>query len=685
MTFPKSTLTTATLALLAAEAFAQQAINPETGALPEVTVTDSRFKLDIPAAEVPQTVSAITRSEMEARQYKTVEEALSSVSSVQAGLAGRSGYDEFMIRGFSQSMYQFKNGLRLDPGYNQQEELYGLERIDVLKGPSSVEYGQIAPGGAVNMVSKTPQSVPIREASLEFGSFDYKRLTADIGDTLDAAGKWSFRIPTAITDAGDFQQYVFSSRQYVAPTLAFRPDEHTSLVLYTSYQNDEFRRSTSVPFELAGKVGRGVYLGEPSLPGFTRPQTQFGYAVEHRFGDDWTVKQNLRQTDYHERGTSLYASSWTDTTYTPGYYYFDYKVSVLSLDNQVEKTLRAGAFEHNLLVGYDFMNYHSTNRSASGELAPLNIQAPVYSPTVVDALSDDATAQKLDQQGLYAQYRLKLADRYGLHLGARHSEISNENYGVESNLSKNTFSAGLIVLDVKGFSPFFSYSQSFEPINGWDPYLFNGSRPPKFSQGSQREAGVKWHSPDGRQTAVASYFDIYQTNVYNYVGFGTAGGCAIEDNACDATSAQQHQGVELEVHSQWNRYLDLQASFTHLDAQIAETQFASATGAVGATPFGVPANTVAATATVRGASFGLHGLDLSVGLRHVGERLVDRNGGTLPAYTTLDIVAAYAFGPLKLVAAFKNVTDEDYLLGPYFGSVNYGAPQTVSVSLQYAM
>lgn len=671
------------LALLAADAHSQQAGTAESSTSTTVTIT-GRFKLGIPAEEVPQTVSSITAADIEARAFKTVEEALSQVSSVQAGLAGRSGYDEFMIRGFFQSYYQFKNGLRLDPGYNQQEELYGLERIDVLKGPSSVEYGQIAPGGLVNMISKRPLSTPIREAGVEFGSFKYKRLTADVGDTLGTSGAWSFRIPMAFTDAGDFQDYVFSKRQYIAPTLAWRPDKRTELVIFTSYQNDEFRRSTSVPFELASKVKRSTYLGEPSLPTFTRPQTQLGYAFEQGFDSDWKFRQNLRQTNYHERGTSFYGSAWTDTTFTPGYYYFDYKVSVFSLDNQFEKTLKSGAWEHNFLAGYDRLNYRSRTRSTGGDLAPLDIASPVYTPTVIGAL-DDSPAQKLEQQGLYTQYRLKLADKYSLNLGARHSKIANDNYGVRSDLSKNTFSAGLMVLDVSGFSPFVSYSQSFEPINGWDPYLFDGSRPPKFSEGSQREFGVKWRSADARHTAVASYFDMTQTNVYNYVGFGTAEGCAIEDNACDAASDQRHKGFELEINSRINPHLDLQASFTHLNARIAKTQLASATGAVGSRPFGIPADTLAATAIARGAGFGFNGLDLTVGLRRVGARTVNQNGDALAAYTTWDLGAAYSTGPLRWAVSLKNVTDKAYLLGPYFGNVNYGAPRSVSVSLQYAL
>ncbi len=671
------------LALSAVQAQAESASSADADKLQAITVIGSPFKLGIPAEEIPQTVSSITAQDIDTRSYATVEEALAQVSSVQAGLAGRSGYDEFMIRGFSQSYYQFKNGLRLDPGYNQQEELYGLERIDVLKGPSSVEYGQIAPGGVVNLISKKPQSRGIREAAVEFGSFDYKRFAADIGDTIGGSNVWSFRVPFAFTDAGDFQNYVFSRRQYVAPTLAYRPDQRTELVIYTSYQNDDFRRSAAVPFELASRVSRSTYLGEPSLPAFTRPQTQFGYAFEHLFANEWTFKQNLRQTNYHERGTSIYGSSWTDSTFTPGYYYFDYQVSVFSLDNQIQKTLKSGSWEHDFLAGYDWLKYRSHTRGVGGETPSLDIVAPVYTPTVVGAV-EDSPAQKLDQRGVYAQYRLKLANRYTLNLGARHSKISNDNYGVRSELSKNTYSAGLMILDIGGFSPFVSYSQSFEPINGWDPYLFDGNPPPKFSEGSQREAGVKWRSADGRQTAVASYFNIYQTNIYNYVGFGTAEGCAIDDNFCDAASDQRHKGFELEVHSQWSQSLDLQASFTHLDARIANTQLASATGAVGSRPFGIPANTVSATAIVHGVGFGLGATDLIVGVRHVGARIVNQSGEALAAFTVADIGAAYTLGKARFAASLKNVTGKAYLVGPYFGNVNYGAPRSLLVSVEYA-
>jgi iron complex outermembrane receptor protein len=663
----------------------------EVPTLAEVTITESQFKLSVPYQESPQTVSTVSSNDIESRNYRTVEEALTQISSVQSGIAGRAGYDEFMIRGFTQSAYQFKNGLRLDPGYLQQEELFGLERIEVLKGPSSVEYGQIAPGGLVNMVSKKPQVEPIRAVELEGDSFNSYRFAADIGDKMTSDGEWTYRLPMVFSDSRDYQDYVYSKRQYVAPTVAYRPNAATSLVFYSAYQNDEFRRSVSVPFALYPLIQKSTYLGNPSLPSFTRPQTQIGYSFDHVFDNGLRFSHKLRQTNYDLTGTTFSPS----VSATPGQvglwaYYFNRKANILSVDNQLEKTFKGDLVEHTVMAGYDQMSYKVDKSNVSTDLDDINYVSPSYETVLTPSLVPRGT-DKIQQQGLYAQYRAKIGDRYAVYFGVRNSRVLNESFSnagqlsSQSSLGKNTYSAGLTAFNIGGFSPFASYSQSFEPITGWDEYMFDGRDKPTVSEGSQREVGVRWKSQDGRHTMVASYFDVYQTNIYNYVGWGISEGCAVDDAGCDAASDQRHQGFELESTSRFNSGIDLKLSYTKLDAVIASTQLASASGAVGSRPFGIPAETASATVVLRGSLIGFNNMELIGGARLVGDRVANMAGDRLPGYATFDLGVKYYFSKLTAYASVKNITNQNYMVGPYFGNVNYGAPRTFNFGLKYEL
>ena len=669
--------------LLSNCASAQSVTNQAT--LPDVIVKSSPFKLSVPASEVPQTVSEISNEDFENRSYRTIEEALTQVSSVQSGLAGRSGYDEFMIRGFSQSYYQFKNGLRLDPGYLQQEEIFGLERIEVLKGPSSVEYGQIAPGGVVNLVSKKPSNTPINEVSVEVGSYGLKRTTADLGGKLGDSGEWSYRVPIALSDSNDFQNYVYSKRQFVAPTFAYRPSGRTELVIYTAFQNDDFKRSVSVPYSIVRDVNKSTYLGNPYLPGFTRPQTQLGYAFEHNFDNDIKFKQSLRQTNYDIKGASFFP--WADTpgVVGDGAYYFSRKVNTLSLDNNVEKSIKDGVLEHNLMFGFEQTDYKvkKFNQGASAgqslDYTTLNY-SQVSAPQLVDSGTD-----KIQQKGVYAKYRLKVQDLYAINFGLRNSNVSNDNYdssgssSSSTKLNRTTYSAGVMGLNINGFSPFASYSQSFEPITGWDP-MFDGSAKPTVSQGSQKEVGVKWKSADSRHTVVTSYFDIYQTNIYNFTESQVSPG-----DYATAASDQRHKGLEVETSSSLRSGVDFKTSYTRLDAKIAKTQLASASGDVGSRPFGVPTESATATVVLRGDALGLNRYEFIAGVRYVGDRTIDLDGTKLPSFVTLDLGVKYKFENLTAYASIKNVTNKDYLVGPYFGNVNFGAPRSLLMGIKYAL
>jgi iron complex outermembrane receptor protein len=454
-------------------------------------------------------------------------------------------------------------------------------------------------------------------------------------------------------------------------------------VIYTVYQQDDFRRSVSAPYAIASQIQPSTYLGIPSLPTFSRPQTQWGYALEHSFTNGTKIKQQVRQTQYRFIGSSFFPQYKTASPdeVKPGGGALARQTRILSLDNQISHQFNDGSYQHLWLLGMDQTRY--TTQKQSGRAAPvaLNFRTPIYPDMMTPELSS-LGSESIVQQGFYGLYRFAIDQFAAFNIGMRHSQVDNQKHNASgmmtshTTLSHPTLSTGLIALNETGWSPFVSYSQSFEPLTSWEP-IFDGRASPTVSHGKQQELGVKWKSANQRHSAVMSYFDIHRDNIYNAV--------AINQQHYSAASEQRHRGIEVETTSSWRQGIDLKASYTWLDATVSATQLATASGDVGTRPFGVPTHTASAWLTLNGAWVNIPDYELTVGARYVDDRLVNLEGDQLAGYATLDVGVRYQMDALTAYASVKNVTNETYGLGPYFGNINVGTPQTWLAGINIAV
>lgn len=150
----------AAICALSAPCFAQTTPSATADTSSDIVVTAEATKSDVPLKETPQSVTIIDRAQLDQLNVQTIEEAFRYVPSAQSESGGSRGFDNILIRGFNQSAYEYRDGLRLDPGYVEQQEPYGLERLEVLKGPASVFYGQIAPRCATAACSAYRSRLP---------------------------------------------------------------------------------------------------------------------------------------------------------------------------------------------------------------------------------------------------------------------------------------------------------------------------------------------------------------------------------------------------------------------------------------------------------------------------------------------------------------------------------------------
>ncbi len=668
-------------------------------------------KTETPILEVPQTVNVITRREMDQRGATDFNSIVSYTPGIRAiDYPGGQGAPDIYLRGFRAfnlfSMY--KDGLR--SGFNQYDtdvEQYALEQIDVLKGPSSVLYGQGAPGGIVNMTTKRPTETPLHEVETQYGSFNRKQVAADFAGPLNSDGTVLYRLTGLYRDSDTQIDHSPDDRFYIAPAVTFKPDDATSLTILGSYQKTKKGGGeqslpmvgTIYPYTTrSGRFPSSLFLGEPGVTHYDVANTSIGYDYMHEFDSGWTFKQNARymhaDVDYISSGYR----SFTDTTATFGFQDRPKSTNGYLIDNNLSGTVESGPITHEILVGLDYGYYDGKESRRGGANHTVDINNPVYgAPVVWNPLLTTDTRSKVSQIGLYAQDQLKL-DNWVLTLGGRFDHVKNTEYNYYSNtvyaspdqvaeLSSNAFTGrvGLGYLFDNGFAPYVSYATSFQPSSGTD---FNGKMF-EPTTGDQWEAGIKYQPTAWNGFLSASVFQITQQNVTTTDPLHS--GYSVQEGEV------RSRGFELEAKTELADGLSLTAGYAYTDARVTKDNAnASGVSKVGTRMPSVPYHQASLWMDYAFQQEALAGLTVGAGVRYVGSSMAVINTTTgsqvkVPGYTLLDAAISYDFGAhnqdlkgLSLKLAGTNLTDEKYFTpGFYANSVFYGNRRTVNATVSY--
>jgi iron complex outermembrane receptor protein len=657
------------------------------------TVTASAMKGDAPLVETPQSVSVVTSDQLESRGVLNVTDSLRYTAGTTPPSRFGSAADQFSLRGFDASTTGlFRDGTRaLVFVYNGTAEPYGLERVEVLRGPSSVLYGQGSPGGLINMVTKRPSAQPLREVQLSFGSFDRKQIAADAGGALDARGRVLYRVTGLFRDSGTQLDYVKDDRVCVAPALTWTPGDRTTLTVLAQYQKDTIGYQWPLP--AAGTYLPGPFGQIPSnrfrgIPGFDRMDQRSvsaGYLLQHRLSDAWTVRQNLRYID----GTVLREETWSSFFPAPGIGLqadgrTENRIPVtrpedtraFTVDTQAQMQGRIGRrIAHTFLAGVDARLLEYDNQIWwSQELIPIDLYAPVYRttrPTMDLLFTDGGNRQR--QTGIYAQEQFKLDDRWVFVLGGRRDWVKRRDINhiaVTDTSSKTdafTGRAGVVYTTSIGLAPYVSFSESFTPL-GSD---INGN-PYQPETGRQYEAGVKYQPAGHASFVTVGVFDLRRQNMLT------------ADPTNPALSIQtgevRSRGVEIEGVTRLRGGLGLTAAITLLDLEITK----STTTNLGLRPANLPERTASLFATYDIARGRLAGVGAGVGVRYVGPTLDAANTLRTPDYTLADLNVHYQRGPWRLMVNATNLFDRIYFPERTTTTAAYGFRRTIVTNLRYA-
>lgn len=657
------------------------------GFVPSVTATAT--KTDTPLLETPQSVSVVGTTQIEETGAQTVSEAMNYVPGVTTFGSGDATGDSLSTRGFRLDPYYgnvFRDGLRMQVNiFDGQQEVYGLERIELLRGPSSVLYGQSGPAGVLNTVSKRPTDYPLREVNLEYGSFDWKQISADVGGPIDAEGVFTWRLTGLVRDADTFVDFVPNDRTYLAPAFRWQPDAQTSLTLLGFYQNDESAYVYGLPFAGTvdpnpnGSIPRGRNLGEPGYDTYHGKQWAATYIFEHDFSDALSFTSSAR---YYRSDTDMPAV-WSEgllpdqrtIAYRAAQDRTDWSEGVTS-DNRIVYDWNAGGVRHSTLAGFDASyGTHQTkrwNRTA----APIDIFDPVYGKPLGDPVPVAwSSRDRMDRYGLYLQDQMWIGENWVATIGGRQDWVDYSSWSVftgEQTVDGEksdafTGRAGIVYLAPNGVAPYLSWSQSFEPETGVNR-LGERLQP---TRGEQTETGMRWQVPGRDLMLSAALYQITQTNV------------SVSDPVDPNFSVQQGEvrsrGLELEARGSVTDSLSLILTYAYTDARttlsspLTPDQQGKRTG-------NVPYNQASLWADYDFAK--LPGLSAGFGVRYIGEMTAAYADASIPAYTLLDATAAYTRGDWQVRLNATNLTDKTYVASCTYACF-FGAPRTVTLTASY--
>lgn len=658
-------------------------------------------KTNTSVLEIPRSISVVTRRRMDDQKSQTLTEVLGYVPGIFAppfaagdGQAG----DLFFIRGFNATDYGYgllRDGLRVQGNrYDTTSEPFGLERVEVFRGPTSILYGENAPGGVVNLVSKRPTVDSRGEVQLSYGTHNRRQLGVDVSGALNEGDSVLGRVVVLGRKSDTQVDHQPDDRLYLAPSLTLNFDDANALTLLGTYQRDRTLIELGYPAAGTllrhpnGKIDPSTLLGNPDWDDFERETWTLGYEYSHRFNESWQFRQNSRymqsRIDRREMWPGNLDNAGFGTNVINTAYDRENRSIAYSLDNQIEGNFKLAEVDNTLLVGASLDRTSFNQNWNAGFGGIVNVFEPVYtgSPVTSTAVQNALLEQRL--YGLYTQLQSRI-DNWVFLLGGRYDRVNSSYRNKAGTLNapadldywdgQFTWQAGLMYQFDNGVSPYLSYSTAYNPTQ----QVSSTSGPLDPTTSEQYEAGVKYEPKGWNTTFSASIYDLrkkddslYDSVVGDYRNIGLS----------------RAKGVELEVSSDLTDNFNLTSAYTYTDSRI--TKDAPGSLLEDRQITGVPRNQASIWATYRFLDGGLKGLRIGSGVRHFDSTF---------AYTSPALYGKLDTGDVTLVDAAlgysineqwsaelnaRNVLDKEYVAGcNNAGRCYWGEERTLLATLTY--
>lgn len=464
----RTAMAQAALWLLCSNALAQSATAPAVDATPTLTQVDvtgstaeaasaparraqSSSRLGLPVLETPRAVSVIDGALLEQQMATTERDVLRNAAGVSSRSEYAGSYSQFAIRGlWANNTYNYlRDGAKfmhlIDP------PLFNIERVEVIKGPAALEFGQVAPGGLVNYVSKRPQADPLRSVKVGAGSHGWRSAEFDLTGPLNTDGTLRYRLDGGASRGGSFVDGNTPRKQGLAGSLEWQITPDTRWRAQAEYQGLEGVSTVGLAVpdpknpRSADAMPAGTFYGEPWLK--TDGHLRF-YSTElqHRFADGLEGRVHLSRNETFRNVNMVYPiGPVAGDKVARGYWLApgqDYTSDTALAELRAQ--LQTGAVRHTLLAGLDWRAIESVyGARATGNLGAVDLYRPVTGlvPPVA-AGGTAAVASDARNTGLFVQDRLALGD-FSLLLGLRHDRFKDVYTRPVTDVGKTQPSAAL--------------------------------------------------------------------------------------------------------------------------------------------------------------------------------------------------------------------------------------------------
>ncbi|GAA6185602.1 TonB-dependent siderophore receptor [Aliiglaciecola sp. NS0011-25] len=627
--------------------------------------------------DLPLTVSVLSNELINDRAISRLSEALDNVAGAQRkqGYGGVENFGAF-LRGFDSSFLTLRNGMR-DFGFYTVRDTANVERFEVLKGPGSVLYGAVYPGGITNTITKKPVSDPLATINLSVGSYDRYKGEADFGGAL--ASSVFYRLNVAYEDNGSFRDQVNNDGWFVAPVVTWVISDNTNLTVEVEHKHSEYTWDIGLPRdEVAFEVPISRFLGEPD--GINEvDSSNISTRLEHWLNDDWKFQQQLSyaKTDGDYNLRSFWGVSEDKLSVNRVAYDTQEDSETLVAQHEIVGNISAFGGSHTIVLGTEYYETEQSYDFFFAGLDPLDLFNPVYGAQPQDGGFQLFAEQSNNQgTGFYAQ-AMSSFDKWKFLFGLRHDRVKNDSTNLMSGVksarepdSENSPQLGVVYQPNDKISLYASYGESFLSIISGVTADGEDLKP---ETGEQIEFGIKQLWMDARLSTNIAVFDIKRQNV------STAD--PLMPNFRIQTGEQSSRGVELEVSGTPMTGWSIAFSAAFIDAVVTKDNVFE----IGSKLPGAPEYSASLWNKYVIQSGMLSGLELGGGIYYVDERAVGLPNGSfnLPSYVRVDAMVAYSLDKWRLQLNLKNLADEE-IYDLTSTTIMPQEPRSFSLQLRYA-
>lgn len=665
--------------------------------------------------DTPQSVQVIGSEIIEQQQAIRLSEVLKNANGVYVGSARGGAQESFFSRGYDMSANNmFKNGFRYNAG--SIPEVSSLDKVEFLKGGSALLYGNVAPGGILNLVTKTPSFKSGGEVSMQIGSYSFYKPSVDFYGPLNKS--IAYRFTGSYENSESFRDVVKRERIYVNPSLLFNVTDKTQITVQGDFLSDDWTPDfgTGIIGTEIVDVPRSNFYGALWSNGKTNSASASAL-LNHDFNKNWKLNFNssFQSYDRESKSTAQLSTVKDNGDWTRPLVQNKNLEQILGDQLSLQGHFNTGSIKHQLFTGIDWENSFTTAYTYTFTPAnydtinlynfdPSTQRNDIPNGTVTQIVKTDT-----NRFGIYAQDLISFTEQIKLLAGIRWSW--QESQAETTNLVKNTITEGakrpdnafspklgLVYQPTKDMSLFASYSNSFTPNTGTTVDL----QPIKPSIIDQYEAGIKKDFWRGVLSTNVTVYQITNNNLAQTAEFKADGSANTDTSIKTLSGETKSKGIEVDITARPVVGLNIIAGYSYNDMRYTKTSGLNGSFIEGDRVVRTPANTAnlsffytLQTGMLKGVSLGAIG-------NYIGDRLGGWNNQynndltkypdgiwhreiPLEGYTTIDVSAGYSWKKISVLCKLSNITNElNYTVHENY-SVNPIAPRQVLVSLKYQL